>query len=206
MMKTICLSLFLVGAFVQESMSQIMPPLPEAKEGARPPVKEVDGTKTDLWNLSFKLHEHENLERIERTAAVEVGYAFSSVAYHLSIYLHLVDATKIGEDRGLELEEFDGPLRKSAFEIARAVDHQSGKCDYWMKAVKNEALRKEILAGQKAMNEISSLLKDYFSGTALEQDNSKSTEQDAADQHATAPESKPEGKEKPKPESGGHSQ
>jgi hypothetical protein len=190
-MKTIYLIFLLALAAVPDGMGQIlMPPLNPAKEGARPPAKEVDRTKTDLWNLHSKLHEHENLEKIERTAAVEVGYAFVSVADHLSIYLHLVAAAKIGEGNGVEFMKFDETLRKAAFEIARAAEYQSGKCDYWIKAVKDETLREQILAGQKAMNGIAVLLSNYFNGTGLDQDKTAPTEQNAAGQPATRPETK----------------
>lgn len=200
-MKTIYLIFLLALAVVPDGMGQIlMPPLNPAKEGARPPAKEIDQTKTDLWKLHSKLHEHENLEKIELTAAVEVGYAFVSVADNLSIYLHLVAAVKIGESNGVEFKEFDETLRKAAFEIARAAEYQSGKCDYWIKAVKDEMLREQIHAGQKAMKEIAILLSNYFIGTGLDQDKTASTEQDGADQPATRPESKSEGADKPQPE------
>ncbi len=177
-MRTIYLIFLLAVAVVPDGMAQIlMPPLNPAIEGARPPAKEVDQTKTDLWNLHSKLHDHADLAKIERTASVEVGYAFVSIANHLSIYLHLVDAAVIGEDNGVKFEKFDETLRKAAFEIARAAEYQSGKCDYWIKAVKDETLRDQILAGQKAMNEISSTLADYFNAIDLNDGNAAQTEQ-----------------------------
>lgn len=172
---------------VQDGLGQMMPPIPPAREGARPPAKEVDRTKTDLWNLSFKLREHEGLEKIELAAAVEAGYALISVANHLSIYLHLLDVAEIGENNGVEYGKFDGPLRKAAYEIARAAHYQSDKCDYWIKVVELESLREEILAGQEAMNEIAALLTHYFNGT----DPAPAEGQDG-EQPGNSPASKPE--------------